>query len=343
MGNNLSLHFDFYGIKVRVDSLEEELRTKIKKDFSYFLSSESEAALKISVFQETPPYQKIPSLPGSLYKPDSISYDDRNIRYVDYQGEALTIYDYQKEEGKIYSENKDLLHELVYLLLLSRVGERLDRKGIHRIHALGISFQGKAVLCLLPQGAGKTILGLELLKYPGIELLSDDTPLFTVSGKILPFPLRIGIKKGNRVDIPEQYLYNFNRRQYGSKVLIDIAYFKDKISTPAIPFLILVGECEFSNNPRIEKIAKFNVFFPLFRDAVFGLGLPQMLEYFLRTGIKDITDKFRIILSRISASIKILSKSQSYRFVIGRDKQKNAQVLLEFLHKQSAQAVVSRK
>jgi hypothetical protein len=120
---------------------------------------------------------------------------------------------------------------------------------------LGISVNNKAVLIILPMGGGKTTLGLELLKYDDVKLLSDDTPLISRDGKILPFPIRIGINKNTSLNfnVPKKYLRDFIRSKYGPKLLIDIDYFRDKIALPCKISMILIGERIFSDKCRIEK------------------------------------------------------------------------------------------
>ncbi len=329
----MQLYFNFYRVRVEVISDDEQILEDIKRDFSYFLSSKQNPTIKVSVFNRVAPYQEIPPLKASLYMPDSISYDDRNTRYVDYQGRLLTIYDYHKDEARIYSKDPDLLHEISYLLILSRVGELLDKRGIHRIHSLGFTFKRKGVLLLLPQGGGKSLLALELLKDPEVRLISEDTPLITHKGEILPFPLRMGVGKTIELGIPSKYLRDFTRRKYGQKTLIDIEYFKDRIAGISRLAFVLIGEREFSNRARINKIGKVAALSPIIRNIVFGLGLPQLIEYFLRKEIKDIFNKLRIVASRLIVTLRILKKSKTYKFTIGRNKKENIQVLLNFLKK----------
>ncbi|MFH2070043.1 MAG: hypothetical protein ABIJ11_02365 [Elusimicrobiota bacterium] len=374
-----SKHFNFYGVKVYLESDDSDIAELLARDFAYFVSditvpdiTENPAlapepapatpgapathettaspttpvpAIKIHSFLTTPDFSQIPAVRASLYNPDSISYDFENKRYVDYHGEALTIYDYKEETGRVYTQNSDLMHELVYLLILSRSGELLDKRGIHRLHAMGISFYGKGVLLVLPQGAGKTTLALELLKHNGVKLLADDTPLVSKKGEILPFPIRIGVRKGappdTLLDIPEKYLYNFSRRKHGHKILIDLEYFGDKISGRGAsaasdrtePAIILIGEREAADNPRITKICPTSAILPFITNGVLGLGLPQMVEYFLRTGIKDLFAKFRIAVSRLRVFLKVIAMSRCYRFTLGTDSASNARVMVDFLRK----------
>lgn len=329
------LYFDFYGVALRVECRDSETRENIRRDFSYFFKeSQSKTHIKISIYFEKPPFEKVPPLKASLYNPDSLAYDDRHIRYVDHQARALTIYDYKNETGQIYAQDKKLLHELSYLLMLSRVGELLDKRGIHRIHALGICVKERGVLCLLPQGAGKTTLALDLLKVEDIKLLSDDTTLIKRNGELLAFPLRLGVSGDFPLDIPSEYLREFKRRKYGTKTLIDIDYFKDKIISSVKLSIILIGQRISSGEAKIVKLNKMRAIGPIIRDAVIGLGLAQMVEYFLRFDFKDIFSKIGIIFSRLRVSFKLLLHSKSYCFLIGGDRAKNVEVLLSFLERE---------
>ena len=326
--------FEFYGVTAEI-SLPSRLKEDIRKDFSYFERDSITGApsVTLTVYEEKPPFEKIPAVRSSLYQPDSISYDHGGKRYVDYFGRALSIYDFAGENGELFSEDRELIHELSYLLILSRVGEMLDKKGIHRVHAFAVSFKGKGILCLLPQGGGKTTLYLELAKNKDVELISDDIPLITKDLKILPFPLRIGVAEGAKLDIPREYLGSIERRKYGKKILIDARYFSGRISSPVGIDIILKGEREYSDNPRIVKAGKAAVFIALLRDCVIGLGLPQMVEYFLRYGFGEIAAKLGIVLSRKITCLKAVFKARTYVFVIGIDVRKNADTLIEFLSK----------
>jgi len=316
-------------------SLPPWLKDIIARDFSYFSSDtwDKPSDFELIVSEEEPPFARVPPVKASLYQPDSLSYDRGDTRYVDYTGKALSIYDLRTERGELFSRDRNLLHELTYLIVLSRVGELLDRRGIHRVHAFAVSFDGKGLLCLLPQGSGKTTLILELMKNPGVKLISDDTPLITRDSALLPFPLRLGIAEGAALDVPGEYLGGIERRKYGKKILIDIRYFSGRISRPAGIDIILKGEREFSDNPRIFNTGRLDVLGALFRDCIVGLGLAQMVEYFLRSGAKEILSKSVIVLSRTRSCLMAVLKARTCKFVIGRDTVKNAEVLLEFLSK----------
>jgi hypothetical protein len=327
-----TLIFAFYGIGVSVTG-PGVLLEKIRRDFSYFQQRDGgvDAVMSIAVEETEPPYERVPQVRAVLYQPDSLAYDEGDTRYVDYNGRALCVYDYVRERGVLYSRDEELLHELAYLLIHSRVGELLDKKGLHRVHALGISYGGKGAVCLLPQGGGKTTLCLALLRDPDIMLMSDDTPLIARSGILHAFPVRIGIGTADTRDIPDQFLSIMVRRKYGTKTLVDTAYYAGRIAAQAPLAFVLIGEREFSDRPRIVPVSRFVAVAAMFRNCVVGLGLPQVVEYFLRYRMGDIAGKFVVFLSRVVASLRVVLTAKSYRFTMGRDPEANASLVLQFM------------
>ena len=159
--------FNFYGITVEL-ICPGVLSSLLEKDFLYFLDTSvikpDKKKVSVTVHIQKPPYDLIKTMIPVFKKSDAVIYGIGSSRYVDYNGKALSIYDFEKDRGSLYSESLELLHELTYLLIHSRAGELLDKKGMHRVHALGVTGNGKGVLCLMPEGAGKTTLGLDLLE-----------------------------------------------------------------------------------------------------------------------------------------------------------------------------------
>jgi len=84
---------------------------------------------------------------ASMVTPNAVCYDAGDVRYNDYGGKALSAIDFRRDSVTIVSRDYDLLYEVAYLVVQSRVGERLDRRGVHRLHALGLiySFNGNFV------------------------------------------------------------------------------------------------------------------------------------------------------------------------------------------------------
>lgn len=330
------LYFDFHGITLKVVSDDKESASFIASDFSYFNLDPSnkkiEPQITISVYLSNPPLERIPEGTLAAYQTkDAVVYKSGDIRYFDYFGKALVIYDYHYESGEIHSLKREDLYEKCYLLIMSRLGELLDRKNLHRIHAMGLVFDGKAVLCLLPMGGGKTTLALSLLENREFSLLSEEVPLVSKTGILYPFPIRMGVNEDTPLSIPEEYLKPFKRTHYNPKTLIDIRYFKNQISSVAEPGFIFIGKRLHSAHPKIIRTSFFRTFLSLFRLCVIGVGLPQMLEYILRFDLLDMARQFPILLSRLRSSLILIHKSKTYELHLSYDLRANAVLLTDFI------------
>jgi hypothetical protein len=309
--------FDFYGVGLSVSGSAPAVLAGLERDFAYFLAPPPHPPIEISVHDGDPPWERIPDSIASMVTPNATSYDQGQRRYNDYHREALAIYDFAAEKGELWSRDSDLLYELTYLMALSRVGEIHDRRGIHRVHALGVAVEGRGALILLPEHGGKTTLALELLKRPGVRILSDDTPLLA-GGRLRAFPTRMGVRGG--VDgIPPVYLRTFHRRKHGTKTLIDLSYFRDRVADEAVPAAVIIGVRSSGVSSRIEAISRTAVFPGVAANLIFGLGLPQVVEYFLRGGVRDKLQKAAIASSRLTSAMRLLARAKCYRLVLGQD------------------------
>jgi hypothetical protein len=333
-----TLYFDFRGVILKVLSNDKETNCFIESDFSFFLAhpdeTKKEPNITISVFLSEPPYMKIPErTPAAYHTKDAVVYKNGSTLYFDSFGKALVIYDHHTRSAKIYSLDRNLLYEKCYLMIMSRAGDLLDKKGIHRIHAMGIVYKGKAILCLLPMGGGKTTLTLSLLENKAFSLLSEEVPLVSAKGLLYSFPVRMGVIQGTPLSIPKEFLKDFKRTHYQPKILIDVQYFKNQIADVAEPGYLFIGKRIHSKDPQIIKISSVKAFPSLFRLCVMGMGLPQLLEYILRFDLWDMTRQFSIFLSRLRASFALIRQSKTYELLLGYDRSANAAFLSDFIFK----------
>ncbi|MCJ7523309.1 MAG: hypothetical protein MUP21_13985 [Dehalococcoidia bacterium] len=326
-----SVSFNFYGLGIELRSSDGNTVEAIRRDFAYFEAASETPRVTIDVFDEKPDYASLPGLTASIYTLNYVCYTGKDLTYTDYHGRGLRTFDRRSGNYQIFSEDRDLRHEIGYLTMLSAAGQFLDSRHIHRVHALGISVNGKAVLILLPEKGGKTTLALRLLSSEHVKLLSEDSPLITSRGDILPFPLRLGILPGGESGIPAEYLYPMNFMRVGTKYLVDVSYYTHKIGTVCPPGAILLGERSLGCDARIEPAGRLSAGRELIKNSVVGLGLHQGLEYLLGRNIWETAGKTRLAFSRLNNSIRVLRHSKSYRYVIGHDIEKNQQVLLDFL------------
>lgn len=328
------------GVSARVRCSDPQVMYWLDFDFSQFVEAQPlpTCDINIDVHVQDPPANVIPPLDEIMHTPKFVCFEDeQRTRYITYQDKAICIHNYATESGTIYCADPGEAYERLYLTILSRVGERLDSKGIHRVHSLGISFNKQATLMLIPQGGGKTTLGLSLLGKPGIKLLSEDTPFINWRGQVFPFPFRIGVTNGERTEaIPEEFKRLTGRMHWGFKILVDLRYFKDSIARDAVPLkYLLCGRWTNKATPRIERLSKVGALGYLMRDCVFGLGLPQVIELFLQSGLRGTLQKAAIAFSRLLVSIICVLKANCYQLYLCKDREKNARMIVEFLERKA--------
>ena len=311
------VQFDIYGVGLKISSSSPELLDNLARDFGYFEATPTGSVVSVEGVLATPPWERVPVDFANQVTPNALIFDRGSVRFNDYHHEALAIYDFAREEGEVWSENPDLLYEVVYLLCLSRVGELHDLRRIHRIHALGIAIGGKGALVLLPEGGGKSTLCMEMLRHPEVQILSDDTPLIS-RGKMLAFPTRVGLRQGGDA-IDPRYLRIMRRRNREPKTLIDIEYFRDRLVHEADPAAVIIGARRNGDESWIDPIGAMKALPTLAANLVFGLGLPQVVEFFLRSGASEAVGKVRIAGYRLSAALGLARHAKCYRLALGRD------------------------
>ena len=323
--------FNFYGLAIEVQSASASLVEEIRRDFAYFRAPTGGEPVHIHVHFAPPPYARLPALPAAFFTPRNVCFRDKQATYIDYFGQGLAVFDRRAKRCTVYGTDEDLVHEIVYLFMLSTIGQYLDSQGIHRVHALGVSYRRHGVLLLLPSGGGKSTMALSLLREPECLLLSEDMPLIDRRGALLPFPLRLGVRPEQRPDIPAQYLRTVRRMEFDPKTLIDIEYFQDRIGSSVAPRFLFIGERNLGEVSEIVPLAPHRAFKALIKDMVVGLGIYQGLEFLLERGVWELIGQGGVATSRLYNSLRLLTRVSSYRFVLGRSIEKNRQTLLEFL------------
>lgn len=327
-----TLKLDFMGRGLEVKSNSSELISRLSKDFSYFVSESLESAVNFSIrsILEDNCSLSIPKVNPTFSRKNSTSYDSSGIRYNDY-GNLISSYDFKNEVGVLSSSFIERLHEITYLLILSRVGKYFDLKGIHKIHAMGFIYKDVCCVGMMNMGVGKSTLLLELLKDSEIELLSDDTPLVNSQGGIEAFPLRIGVEeipKGLELKNIEENLYELKREEYGLKKLISLNGFKNEIGSKYSKLVLFEGT---RGGEGIRKSSKWKLWVALQKHMVIGIGLPLIFEYFWEKGFTDFLRKTKIFFLRQRAALKLVRSCDYYCFSLGESSEENARALKNLL------------
>jgi hypothetical protein len=332
-GDTRATTFDFYGFRVTVTGDNDGVLEDVQRDFSYFRSPAGDESAWLNVISEPFPRANLPAVRAALQTPRNIVYRDGDVSYVDYFGRGLMICQNKGTDYQIYCTDRDLAHEIAFLTMLSRVGEHLDARGLHRVHALGIEAGGRAILVLLPMGGGKTTLALRLLTTDDIRLLSEDSPLISRRasrrGQVFPFPLRIGVRVGEvPAGVPDKYCRTVQRMEFDPKTLIDIQHFNEKVGRPCPIGAILLGERWLSGTSFVCPVPRSYAIGPFIKNTVVGLGLYQGMEFLLERSGWEVLGKSRLALARFLTSLHVIRRSRVYRFGMSPGVEENADVLI---------------
>lgn len=330
--------YNVYGYRFSLHGDAPAALGALASDFAFFAEPPTASpvdaptdnpAIAIRIRHAQPDYDGLPGLDATVYTPRNISYRDGSVTLVDYHGRGLGRHDRRSGDFEITTLDPDLQYEACYLFLLSQLGESLDRRGLHRVHALGISVRNRAVLVLLPMGGGKSTLGAELLRDPEVRLLSDDSPLIDASGTVFAFPTRIGLLPGAGMDVPAEHRRTVNRMNFGPKTLVDYRYFADRVAPAAGPAFVCLGSRTLAASGRLAPGSRVKALRRFFRDCVIGMGLFQGLEFFFQKSAPEILGQAPVAVSRLRASLAVIRRSRVLELRLGRDVTDNARLLLD--------------
>ncbi len=338
----VSRNFNFYGRSLRVQSDCRELLERLAKDFSLYCAKDSSesADLKIEAHLSSGPALDFSHLRPVWQGPKVTVYESEGLRYCYYAQSGQSQFDFKDESAKIWSKDIELLHEITYLMILSRVGKWLDTKGVHRLHACGFRADNKRVLLTMPMGGGKSTFFVEMARnYPEIELLGDDTVLIDSRGGAHPFCIRVGLP-GFYHHIFNASTYELQRREFGTKTLLPVERLGPAplVESPWASIgddrvILLIGARPDAGEvePSMQRISRYDAFIELISPMIVGEGLAMILEYFWETGIRDFWVKSRIALLRVRAAWRLASRAECWRIELGTDRGANSRYIREML------------
>jgi hypothetical protein len=331
------LNLNIFNNHFQILSESEELINRIRLDFFHFIRNEviHDEGQQIFLHISDPPWEILPTIRSIQQTDTSIIYEKDDIRYNDYHGKALTSVNTLTGQSHIYSPDLHLTHELGYLLILSKSGKQMDLNGFHKLHAMGLKIDQTSVIMVAPSKGGKSTLFMQLLKNPGFQIYSDDTPVIDRLGKIHAFPLRLGLESNSSIPehINPELIYHLKRRNFGNKILIPLNAFGRQIaiSSKNDKVILLIALRSRLKTPSVIPVGKLQIVPYIFKFMIIGLGLPMILEYFLETGVRDIFKRIKIILSRSCAAFFLILRSQTYVFEMSQNISLNEQVICNFL------------
>jgi hypothetical protein len=324
------LNFDVYGYRFSIRGAPAEAVENVAQDFAFFAAPDAEANVTLELFDQNPPPDGMPVSDAVVYTPRNVVYRSGGRRYIDYHGRAMGIQEERTGNLKLYSQDPSLIYEAAYLYLLSQVGRHLDQRGLHRIHALGVVIRNRAVLVLLPMGGGKSTLGLHLMNYPEVRILSDDSPFLDRQGRAFAFPLRLGLLPGSEDSVPAEYRRVIQRMEFGPKHLVNYAFFKDRVCASGDPGLVLIGARTLGRTCRIEELGTFSGLRACIANCVVGVGLFQGMEFILQSSGWELLKHLGTGISRFRNCAQLVRRSRVCRVHLGADSDLNARTVLHY-------------
>ncbi len=322
--------FDVYGYRFSIRGMPAEAVSGIRQDFAFFAAQGGPTGAVVELIHSDSPFDELPATDAAVYTPRNVVYRAAGRRYIDYHGRGLGIQDECSGSFRLYSRSADLLYEATYLYLLSQIGQHLDRRGLHRIHALGVAINGRAVLVLLPMGGGKSTLGLYLMKHPEVQILSDDSPFIDSMGQVFAYPLRIGLSPGSEDSIPQEHRRVIQRMEFGPKHLVNYSYFQDRVCASAPPGLVLIGSRRMTNDCSIEEVGVPAGLRACVPNCIVGVGLFQGLEFILRSSGWELLKHAGVGMSRFWSCLRMLQRCRVCRVHLGSDPALNARTVLDY-------------
>lgn len=328
--------YHFLSVTVEVSCHDLDLLALLDRDFGFFAAStgrfQEQRQIKINLETQELSRKHLPDVSSSQITPRYIIYKDGESRWIEYyEGRAYCHWNFQTNSGTIWSTDQTLLHELTYLVILSRVGEALDQLGLHRVHAGGFAKKGKGFILVLPSGGGKTTLTTQLMHLDNtVKLISDDTPIITDDGRLHAFPCRLGFTSKPE-GFTDDDIRPFFRAEHGLKWLVDLSSFDGRIQASCPLEGIIIGRRSLTAPAYFSRVHKIRVMKDIFSSLVVGVGLPQLVEFILCSSPRELWRFFRSVCFRMKTAISIILTAKTYEIGLGPDINQNTRCLSDLV------------
>ena len=302
----------------------------IASDFAALATeTQKRAKIKIYLVDQIPLARNGRRFPARAFKTSMASvYGWGSHRVCDY-GDVIAESNWIGDTRCFWvaGENSDLLREVIYSIVLSSLGEELDTRGFHRVHALGFEYQEKRALMIGASGAGKSTLACLLLDGKiNSRLFSDESPLLRAAA-IYPFALRLALfpEVAERLNLKDGV--PFQRKIHRLKNLFRFP--NESMAEPGSVDYIFVAR-PHQRYPNVTLLSRRVAAWELLKTMVIGLGLAQMAEWMLR--LDAIPRIIWIASSRTLGVVRLLrGQTGLYVFDLCEDARSNVDFLLRFL------------
>jgi hypothetical protein len=324
---------DIHGLVIACEAPTPGLVETLERPFRHFASASGTPEVTVRVEVGDPPYGSFPALAAAFSTPRNVVYADGRRKIVDYFGRAVVVHDPERGLYTLHGRDENLLREIYYLLVLALLGRHCDRVGRLRVHALALSCRDRAFLFLMPTGSGKSTLALTMLEEEGVGYISDDDPLFDPARGILPFPRALGtLDRDWLARVPERFVTRVDRMEFGTKFLVDVDYWGDRVERRALSDIVLVDTRRIlAGEPRLEPVSRAALFRTLLRDAVLGIGLYQGLEFLVQRSTRELLAHLPVLARRALLAARLARRATTYRLTAGRDREAIRRLVLRLM------------
>lgn len=324
--------FDVYGLKVAAHGDAAEALEALALDYAWFADGTDAGSADVELVLErrVPDLDSYGDLPASFLTPRGAVYRTGDRIVVDHFSRAASFVDRGGDRLVAQGHDAAAVHDAAYYFLLGRIGEHLDRRGLRRVHALGLSGPAGGTLVLLPTGGGKSTLALAALDDDRVRLLSEDSPLLDAAGRLHPFPLRIGITQeaGQNGD-GTRLIERLGGRP---KLALEVSRFEHRIEAGSRPLRHLVlGGRSLGRAARLDPLPQRAALAPLLHGAVAGVGLYQGFGFAHQRGAGAVGAKLALAAARAATCASALRGVKVWRLTLGRDRDRNWETLRELV------------
>ncbi len=330
-----TLRLSIYGLDIVVESDWTEVLEAIRLDFAWFEAATTtgdRADVHVRVEQGDPGYQRYEGAGAAFVTPRNVVFRQPGRTIIDYFGHALSVVDETSGTTEVRGDVFHVVHEAVYQLLLSRLGEHFDHIGMPRLHGVGLAGRQGGVVVMLPSGGGKTTLAMRALRDDAVKLVSDDSPLLDRRGFIHPFPLRMGVNETDASALPSGHVRRIERSEFHPKLALELEAFSRHVSSEPVPLRhIVIGRRSLAATASIERMPRHRAAGTLFREVVVGVGLYQGMEFVLQRGLRDVFGKADVAARRALRCAAALTQADVWLLTLGRDQDENWQTVKRLL------------
>jgi hypothetical protein len=307
-----SVRLDVHGLTISITGWAEVVES-VRLDYAWFASDDdTPARVQVEALQGAPDLDAFAATTASYLTPQGAVYRTATETIVDHHSRAVSIIDASGDRLRLQGIDDQAVHDAAYYFVLGRIGEHLDRRGLVRLHGLGLAGAQGGVAVLLPVGGGKTTLALQALRLGRAQLLSEDSPLLDRGGRLYPFPLRIAVR--THEPPPD------SRRLVRGKVAVEVESFADRIAADPTPLHhLVVGRSSLGRAPRLEPRSKRAAILPLLREGAVGVGVYQGLGYAHQRGAREFSAKLAVAARRAAICAAALRGAAVWELALGRD------------------------